>query len=124
VQPPAVAEKESRTPAQQKINSQLLYEIYRVRGEADRKGVPPGPTGVKIDARRRALVDVRAAVTPELQQKIRDLGGAVLATSGPDRSILARVPLRNLERLAAESAVQFIEPAAEAITRRHPGTPS
>ena len=41
---PAVAgEKASRTPAQQKIDSQLPYEIYRLRGDADRKGVPPGP---------------------------------------------------------------------------------
>ena len=114
--PPAATEKESRTPAQQKINSQLLYEIYRLRGQADRKGVPPGPTGVKIDARRRALIDVRAPVTAELQKKIRRLGGAVLSASVRDQSILARVPLLALERLAAEPAVRFIEPAAEAIT--------
>jgi len=54
IQTPGVSEKESRTPAQQKINSQLLFEIYRLRGEAERKGVPPGPTGVKIDALGRA----------------------------------------------------------------------
>ena len=120
--PPAATEKESRTPAQQKINSQLLYEIYRLRGEADRKGVPPGPTGVKIDARRRALIDVRAPVTAELQKKIRRLGGAVLSASVRDQSILARVPLLALERLAAEPAVRFIEPAAEAITVRNPPT--
>src|ERR1700752_19605 len=53
-------EKEGRTPAQQKINSQLLYEIYRRRGEDKAKGIPPGPTDVRIDARGRALVDVRA----------------------------------------------------------------
>ena len=72
---PQVSEKERRTPAQQKINSQLLYEIYRLRGEAVRKGVPTGPTGVKIDARGRALVDVRAAVTPAILRRIRGLGG-------------------------------------------------
>jgi hypothetical protein len=119
-QAPGVSEKESRTPAQQKINSQLLYEIYRLRGEAVRKGVPPGPTGVKIDARGRALVDVRAVVTPALQKKIRGLGGLVLSTSVRDQSTIARVPLLKLERLAAESAVRFIEPAAEAITVRNP----
>src|SRR5439155_2244070 len=58
-QAPSRSEKTERSAAQQKINSQLLYEIYRRRGEAERKGVPPGSTGVKIDARGRALVDVR-----------------------------------------------------------------
>ena len=119
-QAPGVSEKESRTRAQQKINSQLLYEIYRLRGEAERKGVPPGPTGVKIDARGRALVDVRAVVTPALEKSIRGLGGVVLSTSARDQSTIARVPLLKLERLAAEPAVRFIEPAAEAITVRHP----
>src|SRR2546422_173707 len=51
---PVPSEKEARTPAQGKINSQILYEIYRRRGEARRKGVPPGPTGVAGDARGRA----------------------------------------------------------------------
>jgi hypothetical protein len=119
-QPPAVDEKEQRTPAQQKINSQLLYEIYRVRGEAVRKGVPPGPTGVKIDGRGRALVDIRVDPTPALQNKIRRAGGVVLSSSARDRSIIARVPLRKLETLAADPAVRFIEPAADATTVRQP----
>ena len=86
-------EKESRTPAQQKINSQLLFEIYRARGEAERKGVPPGDTRVRIDALGRALVDVRADPTPALQKKIQRLGGVVLSTSARDKSIIARIQL-------------------------------
>jgi hypothetical protein len=119
-QPPAAGEKEGRTPAQQKINSQLLYEIYRLRGEAVRKGVPPGPTGVTIDGRGRALVDIRVDPTPALQNKIRRAGGVVLSTSARDRSVIARVPLRKLETLAADPAIRFIEPAAEATTVREP----
>jgi len=119
-QPPAAGEKAGRTPAQQKINSQILYEIYRARGEAAKKGVPPDPTGVKIDARGRALVDIRADPTPALQKKLARLGGIVLATSARDKSIIARIPLLKLEALAADRAVLFIEPAAEAITVRQP----
>jgi hypothetical protein len=119
-QPPASDEKENRTPAQQKINSQLLYEIYRLRGESVRKGVPPGPTGVKIDARRRALVDIRVDPTVALQNRIRRAGGLVLSTSARGRSIIARVPLLELETLAADPAVRFIEPAADATTVRQP----
>ena len=46
----------------------------------------------------------------------------MLSASVRDQSILARVPLLALERLAAEPAVRFIEPAAEAITVRNPPT--
>ena len=117
-QNPPAGEKERRTAAQQKINSQILYEIYRLRGEAERNAVPPGPTGVKIDARGRALVDIRADPTPALQNSIRHAGGVVLSTSVRGRSIIARVPLLKLETLAADPAVRFIEPAAEATTGR------
>jgi hypothetical protein len=115
---PGSQEKEARTSAQRKINSQLLYEIYRRRGEAQRKGVPPGPTDVRIDKHGRALVDVRAEVVPAIEKKIRDLGGVVISKSGRDQSIIARVPILNLERLAGDPAVRAIEPAAEAITNR------
>ena len=113
-QRPAPSEKESRTPAQQKINSQLLYELYRLRGEAKQKNVPPDPTGVKLDPKGRALVDVRAEVTPALQKNVRTLGGTIESTSTEYRSIIAWVPLKKLEQLAADPAVHAIEPAAQA----------
>jgi hypothetical protein len=116
-QAPAPSERDSRTPAQRKINSQLLYEIYRLQGTAAQKGVPTEPTGVRIDDKQRAFVDVRADVTPELQQAIETLGGTIVSTSERDRSTLAWIPLLKLEQLAEESAVTAIEPAAEAITR-------
>ncbi len=115
---PVPSEKEARTPAQGKINSQILYEIYRRRGDARRHGVPPGPTGVDVDARGRALVDVRTEVTPALQQTIRSLGGVIVSSSPEHRSIIARVPLLRLERLAGDAAVRFIEPVARATTNR------
>ena len=116
--PQVVPEKDARTPAQQKINSQVLYEIYRARGEAAAKHVPPDPTGVQIDARKRALVDVRAEVTPALEKKIRSLGGTIQSVSPQYKSIVAWVPLKSLERLAGESAVTAIEPKAEAINNK------
>src|SRR4029450_4255153 len=96
----AVSEKDSRTPAQQKINSQVLYEIYRARGEAAAKQVPPGPTGVRIDKKKRAYVDVRATVTPALQKKVRSLGGTIVSVYSKYDSIVAWVPLKKLERRA------------------------
>ena len=122
-QPPAPSEKDSRTAAQRKIDSQLLYELYRVRGEAKAKGVPDGPTGVQLDTQHRALVDVRAEVTPALQTRVTTLGATIVSTSVEYRSIIAWVPLTRLEQIAGEAAVHAIVPAAQATTVKSP-TPS
>jgi len=45
----------------------------------------------------------------------------VIATSSRDRSIVARVPLLELETCASDPAVAFIAPAAEAATHHPPG---
>ena len=117
VQRPIPSEKESRTPAQQKIDSQLLYELYRLRGQAKEKQVPPDPTGVRLDGGGRALVDVRADLTPALEQKVTTLGGTIRSTSREGRSIIAWMPLEKLERLADDPAVRAIVPAAEAAIK-------
>jgi hypothetical protein len=117
---PEVSEKAARTPAQQKINSRLLYEIYRRRGDAERKGVPSEPTGVRVDADGRTVVDIRTDQTTAVPRLIVRAGGKVLSTSARDRSVIARVPVLTLETLAADPAVRFIEPAAEATTHRGP----
>ena len=113
------SEKESRTPAQQKIDSHLLFEIYRLRGEAKQKQVPDEPsTLVRVDAKKRALVDLRAEVTPALEKKLQKLGATIVSTSREYRSIIAWVPLLALERLADDRTVSAIQPAAQAQTAK------
>jgi len=107
-----------RTAAQQKIDSRLLYEIYRARGEADEKQVPPDPTRVRLDRNGRALVDIRAVVTPALLARLKKMGAAIVSSSSRYHSITARVPLLQLERLAGDAAVRAIAPAADATTVR------
>jgi hypothetical protein len=114
----AATEKDSRTPAQRKIDSALLFEVYRAEGKATGKNVPPGTTSVKIDAKQRALVDVRADVAPELRKTLDSLGATIVSSSVEYRSTIAWVPLLKLERLAEEEAVVAIEPPSEAVTLR------
>jgi hypothetical protein len=116
--PAAQAEKQTRTAAQQKLDSQLLYEIYRKRGQAAEKNVPPDATRVDVDKDGRALVDIRAAVTPALLAKVKKRGATIVSSSTRYHSIIARVPLLQLERLAGDPAVRAISPAAEASTVR------
>ena len=115
---PQVREKITRTAAQQKIDSQLLYALYRERGEAEAKGVPPGELRVKFDAKRRALVTIRARVTKDLLATIKTLGGEVVSSSERDNDIRAHLPLSKLEELAASKTVSAIMPAEEATTHR------
>jgi hypothetical protein len=119
VRPPQeIPEKDARSPAQQKIESRLLFEIYRKRGQAAAKQVPPGPTGVQIDAKGRALVDIRAIVTTALVARVKKSGAVIVSTDVDHHSIVARVPLLQLEQLAGDPAVRAISTAAEAITVR------
>jgi hypothetical protein len=109
-------EKRTRTAAQQKIDSQLLYALYRERGEAEAKGVPAGELRVNFDEQRRAIVSVRARVTRKLLTKIKSLGGKVVSSSERYNDITAHLPLGKLEELAALKEVRAIMPADEAMT--------
>jgi hypothetical protein len=109
-------EKRSRTPAQQKIDSQLLYALYRERGEAEAKGVPAGELRVKFDEHGRAIVSIRARVTKKVLAKIKSLGGTVVSSSEPYNDITAHLPLAKLEQLASLKDVRAIMPAEEATT--------
>lgn len=110
-------EKESRTPEQQKIDSQLLYAIYQMRGEAAARGTPTETIPLRKDNRGRVLVDVRAAVTQALLKRITRLGGRIESTSARDYSILTYLKLEKLEALARLKEVKSISPAAEAMTQ-------
>lgn len=106
-------EKASRTAAQKKIDSQLLYALKQKRGET--KGVPTGRIDLELDEKGRALVDITANVTPELKAQIQKLGGAVVSDDARARTIRAKLALEKLELLARRQDVRFIAPAAQAM---------
>jgi hypothetical protein len=103
----------SEALARQKIDSQLLHELDRKRG----KKVAPLETGIVVDAAGRVKIDVRAEVDERLLARIAKLGGEVLSSSPPHRSVLARFPLLKLLELAGWKEVLFVMPAAEAMTQ-------
>ncbi len=110
--PPDTKARDVRTVAQQKINAHVLTAIYRRRGDLQGKTVAKDPiSSVQVDRHGRALVDVRAQVRPELEKKIKALGGIVVSTSSTYDSIVGWMPLQTLERLAADPGVRANEPA-------------
>ena len=98
--------KQRRTPAQRKVDSQLLEEWQKVQGR-------PG-------ADRTVTVDLRAEVTPEVLERIRELGGSVVSSFERYRAIRAEIPLSQVEALAAHDGVRSIRTADKAVTRDRP----
>jgi hypothetical protein len=109
-------EKSSRTAAQKKIDSQLLYALKQKRGE--RRGVPTERINIDLDQKGRALVDITARVSPQVTSQIRKLGGIVISEEPQYHTMRARLALEKLEALAGRTDVSFIGPAAQSMNNR------
>lgn len=103
-------EKDSRTPAQNKIDSQLLYKQKMLAGQPIAEGVTKLDTGVSIDNTGGTEVDIRANVDDELLVKLSELNAIIIDSAPQYRSIIVRMPLDQLETIAAMPQVIFIQP--------------
>src|SRR5678810_106287 len=74
------SEKLSRTPAQKKMSSQLLYYLRKKRQGIVGFGLNALRPSVPIEPDGRILVDLHAKVTPALVQLIRANGGLVVSS--------------------------------------------
>jgi len=110
-----IEEKLSRTPAQRKIDSQLLYEIKK-RGAGTE---PPGAqkdlfnsldTGIEVDQDGRVAVDIKVQSARAVRNMLNRLGAKV--TNSLPNDLRARISLNELERLASDPRVVYIMPAA------------
>ncbi len=111
-------EKRSRTSAQRRVNSNLLFEAKQRRGIAVAAGVPRLQTGIEVSDQGTVVVDITATVSDSLLDAIERLGGHILQSHSVYRSIRAEVPLFSVETLAANPDVLFIQPKQQATTNR------
>ena len=88
------AEKSSRTPAQQKIDSGLLMAIKLQRRDPTIQDVPLGGARMDLVRQRSTTVEIGAVVTRDLQRVIRKLGGRVIANHPQFDSVRAEMPLQ------------------------------
>ncbi|MDY6953955.1 MAG: neuroendocrine convertase 1, partial [Thermodesulfobacteriota bacterium] len=111
-------EKASRTPAQKKLDSRLIYgrKVARRAPLVDR--VPTLRSSLDLAPDNTLLVDIKAEVTPGLLEEIDRLGGTITRSFGQYRAVRARLPLEQLEPLAGHEDVHFIGPAAKAFTNK------
>jgi hypothetical protein len=116
-------EKKSRTPAQRKIESKLLYAMKARRGRSmtsrgEVRSLRSAAAIAKTDEKGRAEIDIYGSDRKELIKIIENLGGEPVYGSNRSGAIRARVPLEALEDLAGVPAVKSIRSAAQAITHR------
>src|SRR3984885_13600168 len=111
-------EKYSRTQAQQKIDSNILYTERMLQGQEAAPGVPFLDTGVDLDASNHLVVDMVANVTDALLTRLSVAGASVLYSNVGLRSIRATIPPDKIEEIAALPDVIFISPQQES---RHSG---
>ena len=86
-------EKESRTPAQQKIDSQLIYATKMQTGQMIAAGVPSLDVDVNADAAGYVIVDITAVIDDVLLGELKARGGEVLNAMPQYQSLRARVKL-------------------------------
>ena len=111
-----VDEKAARTPAQQKIDTNLLLEMKLRRGDRIWQAVPELQTSIALDAEGKTLVDITAEVTQEVLDEIVALGGEVVSSFVQYHAIRARIPLDQIETLARLPQVKSIRPEEKAMT--------
>ena len=109
-------EKERRTPAERKIDSQLLY------ARRMQLGIPiaPGVQTLDVDVPRgddgHVIVDVKANVTGRLMLQLSGLSREIKRTGNTDLRL--HVDLDQIETIAEQPDVLFIQPQQRAFTSR------
>jgi hypothetical protein len=118
------AEKASRTPAQKRIDSQLLYKHKMALGLPVAPGVPTLNVQTTTAADGREIVDVTASNASTLVPAVQRLGATVLFAD--DRMLRLQTTLDSLETIASLPGVVFIHPPLypqhQSYTARRPTT--
>ena len=108
--------KQSFTPAQQKIDSSLVFAAKAASGELAGSSVADIASMPSVDLGSNVSVEIYGAVTSELLASIASANGVVLARSEPLEVIRASLPLGAIDTVAAHDDVQSIQSAPQALT--------
>ena len=111
-------DKALRTPAQQKIDSNILYTVRMMRGESAVSGVPVLATGVELDQHDRIVVDITANVSDALLSLLKSSGATLLDVNANFHAIRALLPPAQIETIAASADVSFIARRVRSMTHR------
>ncbi|HEX4351205.1 MAG TPA: hypothetical protein VH251_12495, partial [Verrucomicrobiae bacterium] len=109
-----LADKELWTAAQQKLDSQLIFQARIKAVGKVHPAVSKLRAALAVETDGRIKVHIEATVSPELLAAIAAAGGTVIASFPSFDSVLALLPVESAEVIAARSDVKFIKPAPKA----------
>ena len=120
-------DKATRNPAQQKLDSRLIYALRAERGQPAAKGVATlqtsltrEPAAASRDAAgdrgARVLMDIEGTIDHALLKAITQAGGTVVSSTPTLGGMRAWMPLAAAEAIASLRQVRWISPAREART--------
>ncbi|MEO8432625.1 MAG: FG-GAP-like repeat-containing protein [Acidobacteriota bacterium] len=101
-------DKDARTPAQRKIDSNLLYATRLSHNLPAAPGVSGIETGIDVGTDRLVVVDIAARVTDALLTRLEALGATVINGQIGMRNVRVEVSLDSLEAIAAHPDVVFV----------------
>jgi subtilisin-like proprotein convertase family protein len=116
-----LAEKETRTPAQRKIDSQLIYARRMQMGVPIAPGVQTLGLDVPQAPDGHVIVDVKARVTDALMLQLNGLSGEI-SKSG-DADLQLHVDLAQIEAIAEQPDVIWVSPQQRPFTSRRDAAP-
>src|SRR5262245_6365333 len=109
-----LADKQALTPAQQKIDSQLLYELKMESGAPVANGLWAIQTDMPYASDGHVVVDVRARSGSGAATRLAQAGIEIESASDDGGSFRAHINISDVEALAADADVIFVEPRQEA----------
>jgi hypothetical protein len=114
-----ILEKESRSPADRKLDSQLIYELKMRAGAQVARGLQTIEADVPYATDGHAVLDVKANLTPALMEGLARLGAEILSTSAAESALRIHIGIDRVQELAAMADVVFVQPRQDATTSRH-----
>ena len=109
-----IREKDFRSDAQQKIDSQLLFEMRMESGLSIAARVDALETDLPYAGDGHIVVDVKARLTNRLRTGLAALGIEVLSSSAAAGTLRLHVDIDQVEAIAALPDVDFVQPKQEA----------
>jgi hypothetical protein len=119
-----LADKENRTPAEQKIDSTLLHAARVVAGQPMAAGFAAPTSNVNafisdsVAPDKTVRVTVRGNVTSSLLNALASAGGTDVRSYPQYNRVTVRLPIASVLSVAQNPDVQFIGPVARPITNR------
>ena len=110
--------KEGRTPAQKKIDTQILMRSSAITSPQVTVGLPNGLVNSYAGENGYADCNVKCTVSDRLVELIKAKGGIVISVSQRFGAIHAKIPFAAIEQIAADSDVKSIKKIWRGMTNK------